>query len=91
MLFRPLVRASGAAAGILGTVWLFMFLLGQSFELGEGLEMATVALPVLAFTCLVVLHLVHRLAPLRWFLLDFSLASMVSFLVMQFVVARYVL
>ena len=85
------MRAAGVVAGILGAVWLFMSLLGQSFERGEGLEVATVILPVVAFVSFVVLHRADRWAPLRWFLLDFSLASMVAYMVMQFVVARHVL
>ncbi|MCP5118686.1 MAG: hypothetical protein GY953_48365, partial [bacterium] len=40
-LLKPVIRAAGIVTGIIGAADLFVFLLGQSFELGEGLELAT--------------------------------------------------
>ncbi len=90
-LEKPLARGLGLALGIIGTTNLFFYLIAQSFEFGEGLEVATVALPLLAFGSLLVLHWRNRFALFRWFLLDFSIASMITFLVMHFVVAKHIL
>ncbi|MCP5110405.1 MAG: hypothetical protein GY953_06180 [bacterium] len=90
-LLKPVIRAAGIVTGIIGAADLFVFLLGQSFELGEGLELATGLLPVLTFCGFILLFRRNLVPPLRWFLLDFSLGAAGSFLVMNFVVARHVL
>ena len=85
-----LVQGAGVLTGALSTVWLFLYLLGQSFEYGEGLEMATVLIPVTALTAFLLLwkRATHRLW--RSFTVELFASSLVAYLLMQLVVVRLI-
>jgi len=85
-----LVQAAGVLSGILSAVWVFLYLLGQSFEYGEGLEMATVLIPVVALAAFLLLWK-RRTRPLwRSFSLELFASSLVTYLLMQLVVVRLI-
>ncbi len=85
-----LVQGAGILAGVLSTVWVFLYLLGQGFEYGEGLEMATMLIPVAALVAFLLLwkRKAHRLW--RSFAVELFASSLVTYLLMQLVVARLI-
>lgn len=84
---RRLAQASGIVCGVVGTFYLFLRLVSWSFETLRPIEWLAGVIPAGAFC--VFLALRQRSTAFRWFFLELFTSSLVTFLLLEFVVYPY--
>jgi hypothetical protein len=90
LLISKIAEGLAVFAGIASTVWTFLYLLGESFEYGEGIEVATALIPAIAVVLFLWFVRQKKHPFVRTLLLDFFVAAFVAYLVMQFVVVKVI-
>jgi hypothetical protein len=90
MLGTRLIQVAGVFSGVALTSWTFLYLLGLSMRYGEGLERATLVIPVIGLVVFLYACKRHTRAGCRWAFLEFFASSLVAYLIMQFVVVNLI-
>ncbi len=89
MLVTRLAQAGGVFLGVALTGWTFLWLLGVSMR-HDGAEKLTAIIPAAGLAAFLIGLKRHSRPIARWALLEFFAASVVTYLLMQFVLIRFI-
>lgn len=89
MLTTRLIQIAGVFLGVAATVWLFLYLFAFSM-VHDGAERFTALIPILGLALYLAAVRKHLSPGIRWALLEFFAGSLVSYLLLQFVVIRFI-
>lgn len=89
MLVTRLMQLVGVFTGVAFTAWVFLYLFGVAME-HDGAERYTVIIPIIGLAVFLIAVKKHSKPNARWALLEFFAASLITYLLLQFVVIRFI-
>jgi amino acid permease len=89
MLVKRLTQVVGVFAGVALTAWVFLYLLGVSMQ-HDGAERFTVIIPIIGLIVFLLAVKRHTEPSARWALLEFFAGSLITYLLLQFVIIRFI-
>ena len=89
MLMKRMVQLVGVFLGVAITGWVFLYLLGVSME-HDGAEKFTVIIPAIGLALFLISVKKHSERNARWALLEFFAGSLITYLLLQFVIIRLI-